>query len=150
MYKFLIQAVKRHLKETLPIIEQLNEVDVFSVPFPEGREMGEVVLHMVRSLEFYMKGIATNQWEFLQYSVEEYDSAEAIIELARNVFKHVEVYTSLVSATDMERKVKSFDTEATIAELILEMIEHSVHHRGQLTMYLRFWGVAPIPIKYIV
>jgi len=150
MYKFLIAAVKRHLKETRPIIEQLKEVDVMSVPFSEGREIGEVVLHMIRSLEFYMRGITTNEWEFLRYSIEEYDSAEAIIQLAENVFKRVEVYASLISSTDMERKVKPFDTEATIAQLIMEMVEHSVHHRGQLTTYLRLLGEKPIPIEYII
>jgi len=150
MYKFLISAVKRHLKETQPIIEQLKEVNVMRIPFPNGREIGEVVLHMIRSLEFYMRGITTNQWEFLRYSIEEYDSAEAIIQLAENVFKHVEVYASLISSTDMERKVKPFDTEATIAQLLMEMLEHSIHHRGQIITYLRLSGVEPIPIKYII
>jgi len=150
MYKFLISAVNRHLKETLPIIEQLTETDIWNVPFPEGREIGEVVLHMIRSLEFYMRGITTNQWEFLSYSIEEYDSAEAIIQLAGDVFKHVEVYASLISSTDMERKVKPFDTEATIAQLIMEMLEHSIHHRGQITAYLRLLGITPVPIKYII
>jgi len=150
MFKFLISAVKRHLKETLPIIEQLTETDIWNVPFPEGREIGEVVLHMIRSLEFYMRGITTNQWEFLSYSIEEYDSAEAIIQLAGDVFKHVEVYASLISSTDMERKVKPFDTEATIAQLIMEMLEHSIHHRGQITAYLRLLGITPVPIKYII
>lgn len=142
--------MKRHIKETLPIIEQLTEVNIFSKPFPESREIGEVVLHMVRSLEFYMRGIATNQWEPLQYSLEEYDSAEAIIELARTVFKRVEVYVSLISSTDMERKVKPFETEATIAQLLMEMLEHSIHHRGQMTAYLRQLGVTPAPIDYII
>ncbi len=150
MYKFLTQAVKRHIKETLPIIEQLLEVNIFNKPFPEGREIGEIILHMVRSFDFYMKGIATNQWEPLQYSLEEYDSAEAIIALAINVFKRVEVYTSLISSTDMERKVKPFETEATIAQLIMEMLEHSVHHRGQVTAYYRLLGISPVPIRYII
>ena len=97
-----------------------------------------------------MKGITTNQWEPLKYSLEEYDSSEAIIELAANVFKHIEVYVSLISATDMERKVKPFNTEATISQLIMEMLEHSIHHRGQLITYLRLLGVEPIPIKYII
>jgi uncharacterized damage-inducible protein DinB len=150
MYKMLIDTVKRHFKETLPLIEQLTEINVLAKPFPEGKQVGEIVLHMVRSVEFYMKGITTNQWEPLRYSIEEYDSAEVIIELATNVFKRAEVYASLVSSSDLGRKVKPFEKTATIAELLQEMIEHSIHHRGQITAYYRLLGVSPIPIEYII
>jgi len=138
MYKILIDSVKRHLKETLPLIEQLTEVNVMSKSYSEGREIGEVILHLVRSAEYYMRGITTNQWEALPYTLEKYDSAESIIELAKNVFEQVKVYTSLISTSDL------------VSELILEMIEHSIHHRGQITVYYRLLGIQPIQIPYIV
>ena len=150
MYKMLVAAVRRHIEETLPLIRQLTEVDVLSRPIDGGREIGEVVLHVVRSLEYYMKGITTNQWEPLPYFLETYDSAESIIELAENVFEQVKVYVSLISTSDLGRKIESFNRPATVAELILEMIEHSIHHRGQITTYYRLLGVSPIPIKYII
>jgi len=150
IYKILIDAVKRHLGETLPLIEQLTEVNVMSKPYSEGREIGEVVLHLVRSLEYYTKGITTNQWEALPYNIETYDSAESIIELARNVFETVKVYTSLVSPTDLGRPINSFNRPATVADLILEMLEHSIHHRGQITAYYRLLGISPVSIPYIV
>ncbi|MGY5859540.1 MAG: DinB family protein [Candidatus Thorarchaeota archaeon] len=150
LYRLIIEAVRRHLEETLPLIKQLTEVNVLSKPIDEGREIGEVVLHLVRSLEYYMKGITTSQWEPLPYFLETYDSAESIIELAENVFKQIEVYVSLVSISDMGRKIDSFNRPATVSELLLEMVEHSIHHRGQITVYYRLLGVSPIPIKYIV
>ena len=146
----MIDAVKRHLEETLPLIEQLKDVNVLSRPIPDGREIGEVVLHLVRSLEYYTKGITTNQWEALPYYIENYDSAESIIELAKNVFESVKVYTSLVSPTDLGRPINSFNRPATVADLILEMIEHSIHHRGQITAYYRLLGISPVSIPYIV
>ena len=148
--KILIEALKRHLKETLPLIEQLSEVNIMSKPCPECKEVGEVVLHMVRSAEFYMRGITTNQWEPLVYSLEQYDSAEAIIELATEVFKRVDVYADMISSSDLGRRVKPFDQSATIAELLLEMIEHSIHHRGQITVYYRLLGMTPSKIDYII
>ena len=96
------------------------------------------------------KGITTNQWDALPYSIETYDSAESIMELAEIVFERVKVYTSLVSTSDLGRSIKSFSRPATVAELILEMIEHSIHHRGQITVYYRLLGVSPTPIKYII
>ena len=134
----------------MPLIEQLVEVNVMSKPYSEGREMGEVILHLVRSLEYYMKGITTNQWETLPYTLEKYDSAEAIIELATEVFMRVDVYVNMISSSDLGRKIESFNRPATVSELILEMIEHSIHHRGQITVYYRLLGIAPTPITYII
>ena len=150
IYKILTNAVKRHLEETLPLIQQLVEVNVMSKPYAEGREIGEVILHMVRSVEYYMRGITTNQWEALPYTLEKYDSAEAIIELATDVFEQVTVYANLTSSSDLGRKIESFNRPTTVAELILEMIEHSIHHRGQITVYYRLLGIRPTPIPYII
>jgi uncharacterized damage-inducible protein DinB len=150
MYKVLVTAVQRHLEETLPLIEQLTEVSITSRPVNGGREIGEVVLHLVRSLEYYMKGITTGQWEALPYNLETYDSAEAIIELAEKVFEKIKVYTSLISTSDLGRKIELFNRPATVAELILEMIEHSIHHRGQITLYYRLLGITPATIPYII
>ncbi|TFH08987.1 MAG: hypothetical protein E4H14_05315 [Candidatus Thorarchaeota archaeon] len=150
MYKMLISTVRRHLKETIPVIKQLTEINVMSRPIDSGREIGEIVLHMLRSLEYYMKGITTNQWEPLAYYLETYDSAELIIELAEKVFEKVKVYTSLISTSDLGRNIESFSRPATVAELILGMVEHSIHHRGQITAYYRLLGVEPVPIPYII
>ena len=134
----------------LPLIKQLVEVNILGKPVEGVREIGEVVLHTVRSLEYYMKGITTNQWEVLPYNLETYDSAEAIIELAEKVFEEVKVYVSLISTSDLGRKIESFNRPATVVELILEMVEHSIHHRGQITVYYRFLGIEPATISYII
>ena len=134
----------------MPLIEQLVDIDVMSKPYSEGREIGEVVLHLVRSVEYYMRGITTNQWEALPYTLEKYDSAEAIIELAAEVFTRVDVFANMISSTDLGRKIVSFSRPATVSELILEMIEHSIHHRGQITVYYRLLGIAPTAIPYII
>jgi uncharacterized damage-inducible protein DinB len=150
LYDFLKDSVERHLNETLPMIEQLTEVDIMSKPTPGVREIGEVVLHLVRSLEYYMQGIAKNQWEPLPYTLEKYDSAEAIIDLSRDVFTRVKQYMNIIPSMDLSRAIDSFNRPATVAEIILEMIEHSIHHRGQITVYYRLLGIKPSHISYII
>ena len=147
---FLKNSVERHLDETLPLVHQLNEVDIISKPVSGVREIGEVVLHLVRSLEYYMRGIATNQWESLPYTLESYDSAESIIELAEDVFKKVKQYSNIIPEEDLSRIIERFNRPATVAEIILEMIEHSIHHRGQITVYYRLLGIKPSHIAYII
>ncbi|MHA2056581.1 MAG: DinB family protein [Candidatus Thorarchaeota archaeon] len=150
MYNFLKDSVERHLDETLPLIGQLTEVDIISKPIAGVREIGEVVLHLIRSIEYYMRGIVTDQWESLPYTLERYDSAESIIKLAEDVFMKVKQYSNIISAGDLSRVVKTFNRPATVAEIILEMIEHSIHHRGQITVYYRLLGIKPNQISYII
>ena len=150
LYEFLKKSVDRHLDETHPLIQQLTEMNIMSRPTPEVREIGEVVLHLVRSLEYYMQGIVKNQWESLPYTLETHDSAESIVKLAEDVFVRVKQYMSIVPSMDLSRVIDTFNRPATVSEIILEMIEHSVHHRGQITVYYRLLGVKPNSISYII
>ncbi|MHA2462691.1 MAG: DinB family protein [Candidatus Thorarchaeota archaeon] len=34
--------------------------------------------------------------------------------------------------------------------MLLELIEHSIHHRGQITVYYRLLGIKPAHIPYIL
>jgi len=147
---FLKESIERHLDETLPLIEQLTEVDIMSKPTSGVREIGEVVLHLIRSLEYYVQGIVKDQWESLPYTLERYDSAEAIINLAKEVFDKVKVYMNIIPSMDFSRIIDSFNRPATVGEILLEMIEHSIHHRGQITVYYRLLGITPSNIAYII
>ena len=150
LYKILKDSVERHLEETLPLIRQLNEVDIMSKPMSEGREIGEVILHLIRSVEFYISGIVTNQWDPLPYTLETHDLAESIIGLAEDVFKKVKLLSNMIAGGDLSRVIDNFNRPASVAEVILEMIEHSVHHRGQITAYYRLLGITPKSIPYII
>jgi uncharacterized damage-inducible protein DinB len=149
-YETLKDSIDRHLEETLPLIRQLIEVDIMSKPISEGREIGEIVLHLVRSVEYYMSGIVTNKWEPLPYTLETHDSAESIINLAEDVFKKAKLHSNIIVEGDLSRVIESFNRPATVAEILFEMIEHGVHHRGQITVYYRLLGVTPNKIDYIV
>lgn len=150
LYNFLRDSVERHLDETLPLIRQLIEVDIMSKPTAGVREIGEVVLHLVRSAEYYMHGLVNNQWEPLPYTLETYDTAESIVNLSEDVFVRVKQYMNSIPSEGLERVIDSFNRPATVAEIIHEMIEHSVHHRGQITVYYRLLGIAPSSIAYII
>lgn len=97
-----------------------------------------------------MRGIVESFWEPLPYTLETYTTSEAIIQLAEQVFKRVSEYMYFIRLMNLQETIDSFNRPATIAEIILEMIEHSVHHRGQITVYYRLLGIKPISISYII
>ncbi|MHA1936771.1 MAG: DinB family protein [Candidatus Thorarchaeota archaeon] len=150
LHQFLSTALKRHLDETMPLIEQLTDGDITKVPVKEGRPLGEVVLHMLRSVEYYLVGLTRNEWAPLAYSIEEYSTADSVKTLARDVINRALDYVKQLSDTDLARSTKSFNRPATAAEILLELIEHSIHHRGQITVYYRLLGIDLPSIPYII
>ena len=150
LYKFLQDALNRHLIETLPIINQLTDSIVMSKPLEKGRPLGEIILHMLRSMEFYSRGLADDIWEPLVYSLDEYETADAIKGLAREIFTKTKEYLKRLEPESLSREITLFNRPAAVAEIFHEMIEHSIHHRGQITIYYRLIGIKPSEIKYII
>jgi uncharacterized damage-inducible protein DinB len=150
LYEFLRNVVYRHLNETLPLINVLTDDALMKKPYEDGKPVGEVILHMIRSAEFYTTGLATEEWAPLSYSLEEYNSAEAIKKLAGEVLDKVRRYTDQMHSFDLSKTIELFNRPATVAEILLEMIEHSIHHRGQITVYYRLLGIDVPTIPYII
>ncbi|UCG04005.1 MAG: DinB family protein [Candidatus Heimdallarchaeota archaeon] len=150
VHRLLTSAAERHFEETQLLIEQLDDQSIISEPVQTGRPLGEIVLHMIRSLEFYSRGLATDHWEPLTYNLSDYESAQEINNLYNDVVKKVLTYLKEIAPDDLNVIIKNFNRSATKEEILLEMLEHSIQHRGQLLVYLRLVNVEPAKIPYIV
>lgn len=150
MFEFLRDALHRHLEETMPFMDQLEDKHLISEPVKGGKPLGEIILHMLRSLEFYMTGLAKNKWNPLSYSLKNYNTAQLVGDLAREVFEKALRCLEELEGDDWSRAIDIFNRPATAAEILLEVIEHSIHHRGQITVYYRLLGIKIPEISYIV
>ncbi len=148
--KFLVEAIHRHLDETVPFISQMDDELLFSKPLPNGRLLGEIIFHMLRSIEYYVRGIAEGVWEPAPYIFDSFTTSESLQKQWQEMYIRAKTRLSLVSLDDLSRIITSHSRPATVAEILQEMLEHSVHHRGQLTVYLRLLDVEPAKIEYIV
>ena len=150
VYEFLTSAIERHLEETQLLIDQLTDQLVTSEPVQTGRPLGEIILHMIRSLEFYSRGLATNHWEPLSYNISDYKSAEDISNLYATVVKKILNHLKQLSPMDLSEILENFNRSADKLEVLMEMLEHSIQHRGQLLVYFRLENIEPAKIPYIV
>lgn len=148
--KFLVEAIHRHLDETLPFISQMDDKLLFSEPLPNGRPLGEIVFHMLRSIEYYVRGITEGVWEPAPYVFDSFTTSESLLTQWQEMYTRAKTRLALILLSDLSRVITSHNRHATVAELLLEMLEHSTHHRGQLTVYLRLLGVEPAKIEYII
>lgn len=149
-YDFLKKAIQRHIRETKLIVDQLNDPLVISEPVEGGRPLGEIFLHMLRSVEYYLRGLVNNIWEPLPYTLATYSTAQAIKSLYEEISDKVKNYLKQLTPNILTQETDRFNRPATKAEILLELIEHSIHHRGQITTYYRLLGIEPVSIPYII
>lgn len=148
--KELKKSILRHLNETSLFIEKLNDTIILQEPISGSRPLGEIVLHMIRSIHFYLRGCIEDIWEPQPYSLEKYSSTQKIKKLYESIVKISETYLEKLSPDVLHVVVEDFNKPATKEEIILEMIEHSIHHRGQLSVYFRLLKMDPPVIEYII
>ncbi|HEY3314552.1 MAG TPA: DinB family protein [Bacillota bacterium] len=142
LHKFLV--------ETRPVIAAFEGAEIDQAPVPGVRSVGDLLLHLVRSIAHYANGIAADHWAPLPYSLAEYRTVGAIIDLYDRVGEAARKSLSNLPDLEWSRIVSPNGTASTKAELLFELIEHGVHHRGQLYSYARLLGVAPPPLPYAV
>lgn len=150
LHGFLTSAVERHFEETKLLIDQLTDQVIISEPVQTGRPLGEIVLHIIRSLEFYSRGLATGHWEPLTYNMATHSSSQEIKALYETVVEKTLKYLEKISSTEFNDPLENFDRPTTKAEVLLEMLEHSIQHRGQILVYFRLLGIKPAEIPYII
>ena len=68
------------------------------------------------------------------------------ISIRKNILKK----TNTLNLEMLNKNFNDFNRPATGLEILFEMIEHSVHHRGQLVLLFRLYGKEPPLIKYII
>jgi len=108
------------------------------------------LLHLIRSLEFYTRGVVTNLWEPLSYSLVDYPTISEILLLCDYVTSSITNHLDKLTDEMLMQIVDKFNRKASRSEILLEMLEHSIHHRGQLSVYFRLLGIIPPEISYVI
>lgn len=148
--EFILKALDRHFNETRLLIDQLTDENIHSEPVQTGRPLGEIVLHMIRAFEFYSRGTTTDVWEPLPYNLDSYNTASDIKTLYESTLKRTKEYLARLPPEEVKEIIKPNEKSASRLSFLMEMLEHSIQHRGQILVYYRLIGLEPSIIPYLV
>ena len=149
-YELIFKAISRHLNETKLIIDQVTNEVLYEAPVETGRSLGDVIMHLIRSIEYYSQGLASNVWTPLTYDLTEFSTAPKVKELFIVVMTRVNKYLNEIEHESLNESHKKGNRPAKRIDVILEMLEHSIQHRGQILVYYRLLGIEPAKIPYII
>jgi len=149
-YELIFDALNRHLSETKSIIDQLTDEVLHEKPVNSGRSLGDVIMHLIRSIEYYSQGLAKNVWIPLTYEVTEFSTALKVKNLYNEVHTKASNYLIEITGTNLNESYEKGNRPAKRIDVLLEMLEHSIQHRGQILVYYRLLGIEPAKIPYII
>jgi uncharacterized damage-inducible protein DinB len=127
----------------LATIEKLGDDDLSFTPYPGAWSIQRLLLHIAQEEHGeFGYGIAQTLSEFPpDYPLETYATVAAITALLTEVHAETIQYLSALSDDDLERVIITpWGARARLIELFDHIIEHEIHHRGELSQILGMLG----------
>jgi uncharacterized damage-inducible protein DinB len=89
-------------------------------------------------------GIATGKWRYPGHQRKEGENLETLLADLESTHAEAMVLLNLLEGTDLfEPRPSIKGVPVKTWRLLMAMIEHEVHHRSQLAVYLSLMGVQP-------
>lgn len=149
MYTTVSDFIKEWNKEatlTQKVLEGLTDESLKQQVYSEGRTLGRIVWHFTTNIPDYLNlfGIKMDK---VENSENVPTSAKEIVEIFNKVSteaaKTIEEQWTDESLNQVQT---AFGRQETNASILIGLIKHIVHHRGQATVLIRQAGIKPFGV----
>jgi uncharacterized damage-inducible protein DinB len=124
-------------------LDKFTDADLEFKPFPQAMSVRELMLHIAHEEygEFRL-GIVQDIPEFPPaYPLEEYPSVADVKARLDSVHADTMDYIRALNPEDLEREVVTpWGQTSRLIELLGHILEHEIHHRGELSLVLGMLG----------
>ena len=128
--------------DTLAVLDKFTEDELSYVAYPGGMTVGRITLHIADAKDGWFHCIFTGErldWPE-NYTLENYPSKAAIAALLTEV--HSKIFDRLEELTeaDLDTQVDSPWGTFSLYFILWHILEHEIHHRGELSLILGLLG----------
>ncbi|MCK5053163.1 MAG: DinB family protein [Anaerolineales bacterium] len=113
------------------------------VPFKTAMSVGQIMLHIAGAEEGwfrYVIGWDYDEWP-QEYSLADYPNVGSIKALLTEVHTRTEAYLDTQDLDDLERRIDApWGKSIPLGWIIWHVMEHEIHHRGELSLILGMLG----------
>jgi uncharacterized damage-inducible protein DinB len=149
MYVTISDFIKEWNKEailTQNVLDGLTDDSIKQQVYPEGRTLGRIAWHLTTSIQEYLThfGLEMNAEEDLETVP---TSAKEIAETFKNISSTASQAIEQQWTDESLKNVQNaFGREESNAQILMGLIKHIVHHRGQVTILMRQAGIKPFGV----
>ena len=144
MYISISDFIKEWNKEailTQNVLDSLTDESLEQQVYPEGRTLGRIVWHFTTSIPDYLAEFG--------FVIDRIENAESIPSSAKEIaitFKNVSSHASKIieeqwTDESLNQIQDAFGRKESNASILMGLIKHIVHHRGQVSVLMRQAGL---------
>ena len=149
MYVTISDFIKEWNREamlTQNVLDGLTDESLKQQVYPEGRTLGRIAWHLTTNIPDYLTHFGLN--------IDGVKNAENVPTSAKEIAQTFKEVSSLVAQiiekqwTDktIEQIQEAFGRQESNAQILMGLIKHIVHHRGQITVLMRQAGLKPFGV----
>jgi DinB superfamily len=155
----ILPEFEREMETTRLVLERVPEACAQWKPHPKSRSLGELSTHLGEIPRFVPWILTSDSFDPAPPGGEPYrapsfeSTSQLVTRFNENVGKARSAITAVTDDADflvpwsLKRGGKMMFTVPRVAALRTFLLNHMIHHRGQLTVYLRLQNV-PLPSVY--
>ncbi|MCS6967437.1 MAG: DinB family protein [Cytophagales bacterium] len=141
------RLVKNIYKSFDKIIAAMPTEKMGTKPSPENMSFAQVALHVYQTALMVARAIKTgcmNKEDMYLIATPKEITPAAILDYGAQVKQHLEQAIDSLSQEEAQKAIPTpFGMAMTPLRLLQVLQEEAIHHRGQLTVYLRLQGIKP-------
>jgi uncharacterized damage-inducible protein DinB len=128
-------------------IERIPQSALGFRPTPDNMTAKELAYHVPQVVFLLARSVKTGRFEaqdldLLDIDPEDVQTPGALSRYAEEARGHVAEVVERLSESDLTRTIAAGPRD-TALEMLMLAVEEAIHHRGQLSTYLRLMGVMP-------
>jgi len=128
------------------VLDGLTDDSLKQQVYPDGRTLGRIVWHFTTNIPEYLShfGVMVNK---VENAASIPTSAKEIAETFRRVsVQAANVIEQQWTDKSLSQVQNAFGREESNAQILMGLIKHIVHHRGQATILMRQAGLKPFGV----
>ncbi|TCN20475.1 DinB family protein [Mesobacillus foraminis] len=149
MYVTVSDFIKEWSKEailTQKVLEGLTDDSLNQKVYSEGRTLGRIAWHLTTSIPEYLAEFGLNI-KGVDHSENVPSSAKEIVETFIEVSSRAaQIIEHQWTDNSLEQTQEAFGRQESNAQILMGLIKHIVHHRGQMTVLMRQAGLKPFGV----
>jgi uncharacterized damage-inducible protein DinB len=147
----MLQSVKGFIdyyegirRRTLHFIDAIPVDRIDWLPIEGEFTFGDLIRHLAATEDMFVDAVVNGKWKYAGHKSDVKQEREVAIALLQATHREAMIKLGTLSDSALIETCPSLNgTEVKIWRLLMAMVEHEVHHRSQIAMYLTLIKIKP-------